>query len=227
MNVSPPLPERLRQAIEADHRPVHPLPRAERRVVWVALCAAVLLAVAPAAFGRRSNAAELGAIVFWGATAAQCAVGLLLAWLALREAIPAAGASLNRRAAALAGGVVFQVLASLAGWARLGGAPAAAFSHGSTCAALETVIAIPALIVTLVLVARAYAVRPGWAGVLGGMGSGLIADGAWRLVCPYGDLTHLLVWHTGAVVLLALLGLVAGTLIGSQRTRGARHHTAA
>jgi hypothetical protein len=68
-----------------------------------------------------------------------------------------------------------------------------------------------------VLVGRAYAVRPRWAGVLGGAGAGVLTDGVWHLICPNAELSHVLAWHGGAVLALAGLGWVLGAAIEAWR----------
>jgi hypothetical protein len=219
LNGPPGVPQALRRALEADHRRVRPLPPPSRRMLWVALCAAALLVAVPLAAGLRPNAARLGLLLLWGGTAVQLASGLALVVLALREAIPGAGLGRGAAAAALAGGIAVQVLISLAGAAIAHTIPAAPFFGGAKCMGLEEAIGAPALLVAAVLIARAYAVRPAWAGLLGGAGAGLIADGVWRLVCPYEDVAHLLVWHTGAVLLLAAAGWTAGAVVTWCRRR--------
>jgi len=217
------VPDNLRAAIAADLRGVRPLPPPGRRLVWVAACAAALVAAVLFFAGLRPNGGSLGPLLLWGVTAVQLIVGVALCGLALREAVPGAGASTSGKAAALGAGACFQVFASVACADATGGSPAAPFWQGDKCMGLEIVIALPALLVTAALVARAYAVRPEWAGALGGVGAGLVADAIWRLVCPYCDLVHLLVWHSGAIALLALVGLAAGALTSWQRARRVAH----
>jgi hypothetical protein len=84
---------------------------------------------------------------------------------------------------------------------------------------MESTLALPALALTMVLVGRAYAVRPRWAGVLGGAGAGVVTDGIWHLICPFADLSHVLVWHGGAVLALAALGWIVGTAVEVVRRR--------
>jgi hypothetical protein len=40
----------------------------------------------------------------------------------------------------------------------------------------------------------------------------LTGDAVTHLLCPISDLTHVLVWHTGAVLGFAVLGWLAGTI---------------
>ena len=76
----------------------------------------------------------------------------------------------------------------------------------------------------MVLVARAYAVRPRWAGLLGGAGAGVLTDGVWHLICPYADLLHVLVWHGGAVLALAVSGWIVGMAVEVVRRRPLSSH---
>jgi hypothetical protein len=205
-----PLPDALRRAVEADHGAVRPLRPAGQRVAAIVLWAMLLLALLPILLGLRGDAEQLGFALSWGAAVFECAVALLLVVLALREAVPGVGSSPTLRALAVAGGFGAQLLVAVLCWAETG------FPHGTfppanaSCFPVEGVLGVPALAVTAFLVARAYAVRPRWAGLLGGTGAGLLADGAWHLICPHTDLPHLLIYHLGAVLLLAVMGYLAG-----------------
>jgi len=62
------------------------------------------------------------------------------------------------------------------------------------------------------LALRALPLRPSWSGALAGAAAGLFADAIWHLSCSVTDLSHLLVWHLGATVALALAGSLSGSL---------------
>jgi len=205
------LPAVLLRALERDHRPVRPMLPVTRRVLAVVLWTLALLAVVLPLFGLRGDARALGLALSFGAAALECAAGVALAALALREAVPGGGVAFAGRLAALLGGLSTQALVAMACWLRTG-RPASSFSPvAATCLPLEGALGIPALAITLILVGRAYAVRPRWAGVLGGAGAGLVTDGVWHLICPHADLAHVLVLHGGAVLLLAGAGWLAGS----------------
>ena len=80
------------------------------------------------------------------------------------------------------------------------------------CLRNELVISIPAVLLTLFLVLRALPLRPCITGLLGGAGAGLVADGINHLLCPVSDLRHVLVWPTGAILVLMTLGWIAGRI---------------
>jgi hypothetical protein len=215
------LPDALRRALEADHRPVHALRPAPVRVLWVALWTALALVVLPMLIGIRGDVAGLGLALSWGAAALECLAGVGLVALALREAVPGLGVTAPVGSVALAAGfgvhVLVATVCSLRGGGSLGGFPPA----GAHCFPMESTLALPALALTMLLILRAYAVRPRWAGVLGGAGAGLLTDGVWHLICPHAELLHVLVWHGGAVLTLAGLGWVTGAAVeAAHRRRG-------
>ena len=213
------LPEALRRALDADSRPVRPLARPPVRVVWVALWAALVLLAVPLVFGVRHDASSLGLMPSWGAAVVECLAGLIVVLLALREAVPGSGAGLAVRISALVAVPAVQVAVAVLTWMRLG-TPESRFPPGGMhCLPMESTLALPALALTVLLVARAYAVRPRWAGVLGGAGVGLLTDGVWHLICPFSDLGHVLVWHGGSVLALAVFGWLAGAVVEGIRRR--------
>ncbi len=213
------LPEALRRALEADRRPVRPLPPPLRRASWVALWAAVLMLVLPFATGMRNDAATLGFGLCWGAAVLECLAGLAVVLLALREAVPGSGAGVAVRTSALIAVPVVQAAVAVLTWMRRGMPESQFPPPGIHCVPMESTLALPALALTLFLAARAYAVRPRWAGVLGGAGVGLLTDGVWHLICPFADLGHTLLWHGAAVLSLALFGFLAGSAMEAIRRR--------
>jgi len=214
MSGRPRPPEELRRAIVADLRPVRPLrPPALRAVVvaaWVPAGAALVLGL----LGLRGDAPTLG----WSMTllplVLESALGLLLVGLALAEAVPARGAARTTGAAALAlAAVFFAAQAALTRSVSAGASvPNPLTTHGVHCFAFQFLAGVPAIVLTAFLVARAAPLHARWAGLLGGAGGGLIADGVYRLHCPITDLRHVLVWHSAGIAALAVAGLAAGFL---------------
>lgn len=203
------VPEQLRAKVAKDLRPVHPVAPPSIRLLLVFLWTCALLVAVPALAGLRFNAPELGFWLLWGAAVAEAVAGLSLIFLALREGIPGLGASRGTLVSALLAAVVVELAVALFTHARCP-CPARGALCGMTCFASETLIGVPALALTLFLVLRAYPLSPPRAGLLGGVGSGVLADAAQHLVCPFSDLRHVLIWHLGAVALLGLTGLVLG-----------------
>jgi hypothetical protein len=222
MTVRPPLPDELREAVGHDLEPVRPLPRPAARTLLVTLWAVAVLVIIPALLGMRHDAKVLGFMLSWGVSGLESTSGLVLVWMALREAIPGWGVSRGAGIAALAAAVLILVGSAVLTWARLpstGPLPDAAV-HGAECFSMESLFGVPALVLTLWLVVRAFPVRPAWAGLLGGAGAGMLADGLQHLLCGIPDLHHVLVWHGGAATFLALMGWVVGRLWERRRMRG-------
>ena len=145
---------------------------------------------------------------------------LVLVTLALREAVP--GAALPSQAVwgAVLAAMAVQILIGVASWMASPGLTIdGLLDHGLGCMAHDLGLGLPALAVTLWLVFRALPLRAEVAGLLGGAGAGIIADAVLHLLCPITDLRHVLVWHTGVIVLLALSGALAGRVWNHLRWR--------
>lgn len=217
----PQLPERLRQEVWNDLRPVRPLPRPSVRVLQIALWAAALFVLVPALHPLREDAAALGWALLWGVAGVETVAGLLLAVLALREAVPGSGIGRARAGLALALGAAAQLSVSLATWVAGPATTAAEIARhgGRVCFSVQEGLALPGLALGVWLVARALPVRPRWSGALAGMAAGLVADAVWHLICPRSDLPHVLVWHGGATALATAAGWVAGLLYEARAAR--------
>jgi hypothetical protein len=201
-------PESLRAAIAADLRPVRPLPPPSRRVLALAPVAALLLVAAPTVFWLRLDAPVLGWWALWGLSAAQAVAGLVLIRVALDEAVPGRQRDGAGLAALGSAGVLLVVGVTLAS-ASLSLVPLRApLVVGGMCFTGSLVSAVPLVVLAGVLAARAFPLRPAVAGALYGLGAGLVADGGWRLFCEFGEPSHVLAAHLGAV--LAATGLGAG-----------------
>jgi hypothetical protein len=63
-------------------------------------------------------------------------------------------------------------------------------------------------IALILLVARAFPLRPRLAGALYGIGAGLIADAGWRLFCHFSDPVHVFGAHTLGIAVVVLIAIV-------------------
>jgi hypothetical protein len=86
-------------------------------------------------------------------------------------------------------------------------------SIGIACLAAGVVYAIPAGLLSWLLLRRGFALNPVSAGLVAGMLAGLAGVGMLELHCPNFETAHLLVWHTGVVPLSAALGALLGWVI--------------
>lgn len=210
-----PLPPALRAAIEGDLRPVRPLASPARRALallaWAAVAAPLVLALR----GLRSDAAELGVLLTWGVVLAEIAAGTGLVALALAESVPARGPGRGAGLLALGGAAaLFVALAAATRRASRGmEVDDPLLSFGPSCAGLQGFIGLTAFAVAALLVLRATPMRARLAGLLAGAGTGFLAEGVYHLDCPITHLSHVLVWHGSAILLLALLGLGFGLVV--------------
>jgi hypothetical protein len=209
------IPESLRQAISNDLSPVKPLPPAWMRTLYAVAFAAASLTIVVAAFklSLRPDMDQLPMWLSWGCTALQLAVGVILVGMALREAVPGSSVPVGAVSLAVGTGVVMQILVGVATWMHSPGMPLVkghGLEAGMTCSTHDAALALPALAVTLWLVFRALPMRPSVAGLLGGTGAAVTADAINHILCPMSDLRHVLVWHTGMIFGLMLVGWTAG-----------------
>jgi len=211
------LPETLRRSISDDLVPVRPLPPAWMRTLQAVAVAAIGLALVIFVFklSPRPDMEQLPMWLSWGCTALQLGIGVLLLGMALREAVPGQGVPLGAVALGVGTAVLIQILVGVATWMHSTGMPLEkghGLSAGITCTTHDVAMALPALLVTLWLVFRALPLRPSIAGLLGGAGAAVTADAVTHILCPMSDLRHVLVWHTGALIGLMLVGWLAGKL---------------
>ena len=216
------LPEVLRRSISDDLKPVRPLPPAWMRTLKAAAVAAIGLALVIFVF-KLSPRPDMEQLPLWlslGCTALQLGIGVLLLGMALREAVPGQGVPIGTVALGVGMAVLIQILVGIATWMHSTGMPLEkghGLSAGITCTTHDVAMALPALLVTLWLVFRALPLRPSIAGLLGGAGAAVTADAVTHILCPMSDLRHVLVWHTGALIGLMLVGWLAGRLWEQKR----------
>lgn len=208
------IPNDLREAIEGDLAPVRPLHPAWVRTMLAVAILAVVLAFVLAKASFRPDMDQLPMWLSWGCSVLQLALGVLLVGLALREAIP--GRSIPGGAVRVAA-ITALVVQILVGVATSIYSPAltmagSGVTPGIGCLKHEAAMALPTFIATLWLVFRALPLRAPIAGLLGGAGATVASDAVIHLLCPMSNLSHVLVWHTGSVVLFMALGWGAGII---------------
>jgi len=208
------IPNGLREAIESDFQPVHPLHPAWIRTILAVAILAVVLAFVLAKASLRTDIDQLPLWLSWGCSALQLVLGVLLIGLALREAIPGEGipGGAIRIAAVTALAVQIFVGVATSIYSPAIAMPGSGIAPGIGCFKHEIAMALPTFVVTLWLVFRALPLRAPTAGLLGGAGATVGSDAVIHLLCPMSNLSHVLVWHTGAVVLFMALGWTAGAI---------------
>jgi hypothetical protein len=203
------VPTGLRARIEADYEAVRPLASPLMRAMAVAPFAILALIAAPLFFNVRSDADRLGWAMTWGVSLTQVVFGFIVITAALRESIPGRAWSPSTLAALVIVPFVLLIAVTLASW-QVSQVPLQRgwWVVGLVCVAGSAATALPIIALANVLAARAYPTRPAVAGLLLGVGAGLMADAGWRLFCHFSEPSHVVSAHLGGVALAALAGAV-------------------
>jgi hypothetical protein len=211
----PPFEKTALAELTGDVEPRRPLRQPLERALFLLLVAGGLAAAALSMTNLRPDLERTSWTVTYGPAMMEMLAGWAAFLLAMAWSVPGARVSRSRSAlwcgamAALALAAAFAaphfVPAAHPG-ASVGFSPAKGFS----CLGFEMVLGVPMLMAALWLVARGASAAPRLAGALAGLGAGLAADAAMHLECGAVDPAHTVIWHLGAVALLALLGALAG-----------------
>jgi hypothetical protein len=214
--MNPSSQDSVTRRILGDLAPVRRLPRPWKRALPVCALGLLLAALVSASLGVRHDRDRLGAIVLWGLSALQMGYAVVLIGAALRLAIP--GRLLARGSAALlllAGGGLALGITWITWWTHASHVPPGRDAlYWGVCFRTPMAIGAPALLLTLLLVFRAYPTQPVLTGALAGLGAGLLSDGSWRTFCEVSDPSHVLGSHALAVLALAVAGMVFGGVAG-------------
>jgi hypothetical protein len=205
------IPAALVSHVRANLSPVRPLASPARRLLALVPLAAVLLLGPPLYWEWRTNLALLPGWTSWGLSVFESFAGAALLGLALRQAVPGLAVKARWMWLAFAGAAIVFTAVSLitaqvlptplhnpAAWSRL----------GWECVRMELVFAVPALVITAWLVARALPTRPALTGAAYGLAVGLMTDAGVRLFCWIDSPGHVFAAHGGAI-LLGVVGSAA------------------
>lgn len=214
------LPDELREAVESDLRPVRPLSPCWRRMLY-ALPVLVLALGIPLVTYTLRDWGPFAMLLGWMPVAVQVLLALALLIFALREGIPGARFSSAAIFVVCLGAYALQIAVNLAIYATGPTASRAPLSAWVNCFRVESLIGVPVLVVIAWLVGRSLPQRPLLAGFLAGTGAGFAGDASWRLICPASDPLHVLLGHTGGILVLGLTGFLLGYLWSVYARRGA------
>jgi hypothetical protein len=200
----------VRAAVANDLRPVRPLwPPSRRALALLPLAIAIVVGV-PVVNYFRTDLGTLGFFRAWGLSILESLVGLAIVALGLRESVP--GRALRIRALLLAAIiglalplVIYRVTTDTF---TVGPRSWSEWRFGMACLRTSVLAAVPLLLASAFLTKRAFPLRPVAAGILWGLGCGLIADAGLRLYCEFTTLPHMVLEHFGAVVVSMLAGAV-------------------
>jgi len=216
----PPIPEELMKAVTDDLQPVTPLAPVWRRTLWALVVSALVFAAAVLGLGLRSDIQSIPTWLGWGSSIIEFLAAALLLGLALRESIPGRRLPLASALTALAACIIYQLTVGYVTWRFSTGIPWEdnPLAHGMSCMISDTSLALPTLLITIWLIVRAFPTRAWMAGMLGGAGAAIASDAITHLRCPVSDMRHVLLWHTGAVLLISAAGALIGHIWGRWRS---------
>jgi hypothetical protein len=210
----------LRSAVARDLRPVRPLwPPSRRALALLPLAIAIVVGV-PVMHYFRTDLGTLGFFRAWGLSILESLAGLAIVALGLRESVP--GRALRNSALLLAAViglalplVIYRVTTETF---TVGPRSWSEWRFGMACFRTSVLAAVPILLASAFLTRRAFPLRPIAAGILWGLGCGLIADAGLRLYCEFTTLPHMVLEHFGAVVASMLAGaVITGVVAKSDR----------
>jgi hypothetical protein len=97
-------------------------------------------------------------------------------------------------------------LGCLGDWSRMGMQAFAFDHHGAECFGAITIISLPLILILLLMVRHAGAVRPVLTALLGALSAAALSAAGVSLVHDGETALMVLLWHVGAIALLVLLG---------------------
>ena len=200
----------LRSVVANDLRPVRPLwPPSRRALALLPLAIAIVVGV-PVMHYFRTDLGTLGFFRAWGLSILESLAGLAIVALGLRESVP--GRALRIRALLLAAViglalplVIYRVTTDTF---TVGPLSWSEWRFGMACFRTSVLAAVPILLASAFLTRRAFPLRPLAAGILWGLGCGLIADAGLRLYCEFTTLPHMVLEHFAAVVFAMIAGAI-------------------
>jgi len=206
----PPRATDLRTTVERDLRPVRPLWAPSKRALALLPLAIAIVVGIPALNAFRTDMSTLGWFRAWGLSALESLAGLAIVGLGLRESVPGRALKVGALVAASIVGLALPliVLRATANDFTLGPRSWSEWRYGMACFRTSVLAAAPILMASAFLTRRAFALRPLAAGILWGLGCGLIADAGLRLYCEFTSMPHVLLEHVGAVVFAMIAGAI-------------------
>lgn len=213
------VPADLRARMQADYRPVRVLRSPLTRALSLLPLALIALLAASIAFNVRPDATRLGWVGVWGLSIIQFVIGVAVLVAALRESVPGRGWSARAIALWVAIPIAGVIAVTFFSWDV---SPVVLRNQwwevGGICFAGSAATALPLVALSAILASRAYPTRPAIAGLLLGLGAGLIADAGWRIFCHFSEPAHVLSAHLAAVVAAAIIGSLLSVRLGQNRS---------
>ncbi len=210
--------DELVRRLVRDLRPVRRLRDFEwRALLWAAVALGWMALVCAAIPARPDLARKLGDGWFVAEGAALVTLFVVAARSAFRSSVPGLGGARWLPLVALGAWIV--LVAVDPSGAGLGTAPPRFFLPGSPCAWKTIVLVFAPALSAFALLRRAAPLREGWTGLFALLACGALAMLGTQVVCRNDSLRHVLVFHVGAVLVAAAVGVAAGRLFLQRRLR--------
>ncbi len=212
--IEDPLYSQLREKLKDDFAPVKPLKATWKRAFWLFPISLLYMVVTLAIFHIRHDYANLSPLVLWGFFLLQILVCYLVLAASLEACIPGS----VKDPLVLAGiGLMGPGVFFVASWTTFHISPnwpipGQEWRMGMICMSVIGMFGILALLFGFLLAGAGLPFRAKATGLLLGIGSGLTAEAAWRLHCPFSSWDHILPFHGGTVFLIIVLGIIIGHL---------------
>jgi len=202
--------ENVRRQIAGDLSPVTPL-----RSGWTSALVAIpltvfLLSLVLVIFGLRTDAPTIGTWALWGPATAMIAVAYGALVLALAQRSPETTVSWLWWTVLPVVAMAFQLAGAY--WTYTNSAPLGpvGWRTEAMCFGRISLLGLPPVLAVLWLLSKGLPLRPRLAGLTAGIGGGLLSEGVYRLHCGVSHPTHIITWHTGAVLVMGIVGLLVG-----------------
>lgn len=200
---------KLKSVVEEDLEPVQPLAAPGLRALWWLGISLILGIFSLTIFGARPDLQALGSLKSAGFSLLQVVLCILLFRFGLRASIP--GMTGSNVLAAFWVGLVFLVHLAL-NWSTLKSTAlyppeGSEWTAGLACLTIITALSLLPLAVAGLFLTRGLVTHLLPIVALIGVGSGLLAESAWRLHCGYSSWGHILPFHSGAAFLSVLIAL--------------------
>jgi len=220
-------PEALMRAIAQDLSPVKPSPQPFHLALRMIPLALLVSSLALLAMGPRHDLKILGALLTWGASAAQFVLAIALVWIAGHESMPAGRLPRQMVYSAAVVASLVVVLVTLLTFSaspaseplRMGRLPVSPLIMGLACGIGSTLTGGILVLLFSRVFRNSLATRPTVAGALYGAGAGLAINAGWRIACPLSVPWHALGAHGAAIIATVILGALIGRLLGNRRLR--------
>jgi hypothetical protein len=208
--------DELVRRLVRDLRPVRRLCGFERRaLLWAAVALGWMALVCAAIPARPDLGRKLGDGWFLAEAAALVTLFVASARSAFRSSVPGLGGVRSLPLVVLG---VWVVLVGLdPSGASLATAPPRFFLPGSPCAWKTILLVFAPALAAFAMLRRAAPLREGWTGLFALLACGALAMLGTQVVCRNDSLRHVLIFHVGAVLAAAAVGVAAGRLLLPRR----------